>query len=98
MQGLQQAAAQMQLAVNLEGLREVEAVLAPLPPPQVGAALALECAVMRHCACICRHSKTMLPPLLLLPHLSHHPNLASGCCARPFCSAKPTCLLSYILP
>lgn len=37
MQGLQQAAAQMQLAVNLEGLREVEAVLAPLPPPQVGA-------------------------------------------------------------
>ncbi|PRW60750.1 FAM178A-like isoform X2 [Chlorella sorokiniana] len=34
-QGLQQAAEQMQLAVNLEGLREVEAVLAPLPPPQL---------------------------------------------------------------
>ncbi len=36
-QGLQQMADKMQQAVNLEGMREVEAVLAPLPPPQVGA-------------------------------------------------------------
>lgn len=35
-QGLQQAAQQMQLSVSLEALREVEPVLAPLPPPQVG--------------------------------------------------------------
>ncbi|KAI7842707.1 hypothetical protein COHA_003638 [Chlorella ohadii] len=34
-QGLQQMADKMQQAVNLEGMREVEAVLAPLPPPQL---------------------------------------------------------------
>ena len=36
MQGMARAAEQMQLAVNLDALQEVEAVLEPLPPPEVG--------------------------------------------------------------
>lgn len=57
-QGLQQMADKMQQAVNLEGMREVEAVLAPLPPPQVGARCPARCCTetaAATCCCACRH-------------------------------------------
>ena len=89
MQGLQQAAAQMQLAVNLEGLREVEAVLAPLPPPQVGAG----CAEMCCDAPLHLHLQALGAMLLLL--LLPNPAAMAHFCSRSDTPAELRLALLY---